>query len=72
MDDDSLLVPLNQPIKGRRDKHALEPLEVDKFSKAQQEEVNKKKMDNMSKDFFGPSWHLRSPCDATRWNHVIK
>jgi hypothetical protein len=45
---------------------------VDKFSKAQQEEVNKKKMDNMSKDFFGPSWHLRSPCDATRWNHVIK
>jgi hypothetical protein len=55
MDDDSLLVPLNQPIKGRRDKHALEPLEVDKFSKAQQEEVNKKKMDNMSKDFFGPS-----------------
>jgi hypothetical protein len=52
MDDDSFLVPLNQPIKGRRDKRALEHLEVDKFSDAQQEEVNKRKMNKMSKDFL--------------------
>jgi hypothetical protein len=49
IDDDFLLVCLNQPIKGRKGKRTLKLLEVDKSSKAQQEEVNKKEMDKMSK-----------------------
>jgi len=39
MDDDSLLVPLNQPIKGREGNYTLERLEVARSSKAQQREV---------------------------------
>jgi hypothetical protein len=40
LDNDSLLVPLNQPIKGRGGKHDLECLKMDRSSKAQQKEMN--------------------------------
>jgi hypothetical protein len=40
MDNDSLPVPLNQPIKVEGGKHDLECLEMDRSSKAQQKEMN--------------------------------
>jgi hypothetical protein len=46
------LVPLNQHIRGKGGKWALECSEVDKIPKIRKEEINQKEVDKTSKEFF--------------------
>jgi len=51
-DGDSLLVLLNQPMRGKRGKQALERPKVDKTFETQEEKMNQKEVNKMSKEFF--------------------
>lgn len=49
---DSLLVFLNQPMRGKGGKQALECPKVDKTFETQEEKINQKEVDKTSKEFF--------------------
>ncbi len=51
-DDDSLLVLLNQPMRGTRGKQALECLIMDKTFDTQEEKINQEEVDKMYEEFL--------------------